>query len=74
MWFEELFFNMIFAAVAVGAICNMIRIWRSGEARDPGGGGWSALLRWWLGVSGRAVVAVAILLTIVAVVVLLRDR
>jgi hypothetical protein len=52
----------------------MVQIWRSGEARDPGGGGWSGLLNWWSGMAGRSTIIVLITLLFFAAYLLFWDR
>jgi hypothetical protein len=72
--FEKLLFYIALAAVAAGTIYDMVQVWRSGEARDPGGGGWSGLLKWWSGIAGRSTIIVLITLLFIAAYLLFWDR
>jgi hypothetical protein len=72
--FEELLFYIAFVAVAAGTIYDIVQVWRSGEARAPGGGGRSALLKWRSGVAGRTTIVVLVTLLFIAAYLLFEDQ
>ena len=61
MSFERVFSYVAIAGILAASFYNMIRIHRSGEARDAGGGDWSCLVKWWLGVSRRTAISISML-------------
>ena len=72
--FEELLFYIALVAGAAGTIYDIVQTWRAGEARAPGGGGRSAVLKWRYGVAGRTTIVVLVTLLFIAAYLLFEDQ